>query len=272
MKNIFIEGIQGSGKSTLIQRLSERLPEYHRYAEGDISPVELAWCSYMTKAQYEDVLDKYPDIIEEIRRWTAVEGECYIVAYTRIITDYPGFHKYMEQFEIYNGRRSLAELKEIVLRRYEAFRGEGNLFECAFFQNVVEDMILFHLLTDDEIVEFYRELWEKVDKEKFLMLYLDNEDIAENVRIIREERCDQAGNQLWYQLMLEYLKSCPYAKAHSMENFEDMVAHFEHRRAVEKRIIAEVLEECAVILPAKKYDVEDVLKLGDRVNYVYRQS
>ena len=144
MKNIFIEGIQGSGKSTLIQRLSQRLPKYNRYAEGDISPVELAWCSYMTAPQYEEVIAKYPEIQEEIRKWTAMEGEQYIVAYTRIITDYPGFHKDLEQYEIYNGRRTLTELKEIVLRRYGAFRGEGNLFECAFFQNIVEDMILFH--------------------------------------------------------------------------------------------------------------------------------
>lgn len=261
MKNIFIEGIQGSGKSTLIQRLSEALPEYHRYAEGDISPVELAWCTYMTEVQYQETLAKYPDIQEEIRKWTAVEGEHYIVAYTRIITDYPGFHKDLEQYEIYNGRRSLEELKGIVFRRYEAFRGQGNLFECAFFQNIVEDMILFHLLSDDEILKFYRELWEKVDKEHFLMLYLDNEDIAENVRIICKERCDQQGNQLWYQLMQEYLKSCPYAKEHDLMDFEGMIAHFEHRRSVEKRIITEVLGEHAVILPAKKYDVGELCTL-----------
>ncbi len=261
MKNIFIEGIQGSGKSTLVQRLSEALPDYHRYAEGDITPVELAWCAYMTAEQYQEVLAKYPDIQEEIRKWTAVEGEHYIVAYTRIITDYPGFHKDLERYEIYNGRRSLQELKEIVFRRYGAFSGESNIFECAFFQNLVEDMILFHLLNDDDIVEFYRKLWEKVDKEKFLMFYLDNEDIAENVRIIRKERCDGQGNQLWYQLMLEYLKSCPYAKEHDLTDFDGMVAHFEHRRAVEKRIIREVLGECAVILPAKKYDVEELVAL-----------
>lgn len=28
---------------------------YHIYLEGDISPVELAWCSYMTEKEYQQV-------------------------------------------------------------------------------------------------------------------------------------------------------------------------------------------------------------------------
>jgi nucleoside-triphosphatase THEP1 len=40
--NFFIEGLQGSGKSTLVQKISEKLPEYTAVREGDYSPVELA--------------------------------------------------------------------------------------------------------------------------------------------------------------------------------------------------------------------------------------
>ena len=50
--NFFAEGLQGSGKSTLVQRLSEQRPDYPVYREGDYSPVELAWCAWMTGAQY----------------------------------------------------------------------------------------------------------------------------------------------------------------------------------------------------------------------------
>ena len=45
MNNIFIEGIQGAGKSTLLNQLQRMMPDYRAYREGDISPVELAWCS-----------------------------------------------------------------------------------------------------------------------------------------------------------------------------------------------------------------------------------
>ena len=43
--NYFIEGLQGAGKSTLVQKLSAHLPEHTVFREGDYSPVELAWCT-----------------------------------------------------------------------------------------------------------------------------------------------------------------------------------------------------------------------------------
>ena len=103
MKNhIFIEGLQGSGKTTLLRNLSQKFPEYKAYYEGDISPVELAWCSYMTKEQYEEALRKYAHVEQEMKQFTKQEGDRYIVAYTRILADMREFYEWMESFEIYN--------------------------------------------------------------------------------------------------------------------------------------------------------------------------
>ena len=62
MKNIFVEGIQGSGKSTLINNIVKFNPELHVCREGDYSPIELAWCALMSKKEYEAVLQKYNSI------------------------------------------------------------------------------------------------------------------------------------------------------------------------------------------------------------------
>ena len=104
--NIFVEGLQGMGKSTLLQKLSRKYPEYHVYHEGDYCPVELAWCTYMTQREYEEALSAYPTLKEEMTRRTYREGDRYIMEYTRILTDVPGFHRDMERFEIYNGRKN----------------------------------------------------------------------------------------------------------------------------------------------------------------------
>lgn len=253
--NIFIEGLQGTGKTTLLQRFSRKYPEYHIYREGDYCPVELAWCAYMTEEEYASALSVYPSLAEEIKRWTTREEDRYIVAYTRIITDEPGFHKYMEQFEIYNGRREREDFERIILKRYWNLSVEdaGNLFECAFFQNIMEELILFQQMSDDQICLFYRKLIGVISKKDFRLYYLYSENIEETIMRIREERSDAMGNQLWYQLMLGYLRESPYGKAHHFRDFEDMITHFRHRQELEMRIIREYLGECAVILPAGQY-------------------
>lgn len=258
-KNVFIEGIQGMGKSTLINRIYSAIPEFRICREGDFSPIDLAWCTWMSKEEYESVLGRYDVIRDEIVKNTVEENGHFIITYTKIITDIPGFHKDLEQYEIYNGRRTFEELKAIVFTRFRNFIENGYLFECSFFQNIMEDLILFHELTDDEIVGFYRELYDVMDKENFRLLYLYSDKLEETIEIIKKERSDNQGNEMWYPLMLEYLVNSPYGKKHGYSGFEDLIEHFKHRQELEMRIIREVVRENAVILTAKEWRMAEVI-------------
>lgn len=259
--NFWIEGLQGSGKSTLLQELVNLYPELKVCREGDYSPVELAWCTWLDEEQYEAVLTRYEAISEEIKLHTVRESNRYIVMYTQILTDIPGFHKDLEQYEIYNGRKPLKEVKDIVTSRYKAFRGTGYVFECSFLQNLTEDLILFHEKSDEEILEFYRELFTALDKDSFRLLYLYSGDIEENIRIISKERSDTDGNPLWLPIMLEYLKKSPYGTKHGLESFEDLIAHLKHRQELELRIVKEVVGERAVVLNSKKWTTDEIRKI-----------
>ena len=115
--NYFIEGLQGSGKSTLVRRMSDKHPEYKVFHEGDHSPAELAWCAYVSRDTYSSILKKFPDIQSEIAQKSYEEDEHMIICYTQIITDIPGFHKYLEQYEIYNNRVSREAFRNIILTR-----------------------------------------------------------------------------------------------------------------------------------------------------------
>ena len=268
MKNIFVEGIQGSGKSNYskleelinkVNNIYKSKPELNICREGDYCPVDLAWCAYMSKEEYEVVLEKYSSIKDDIVKNTVTEQEHYIVSYTKIITDIPGFHKDLENYEVYNGRKFWNELKCIILTRFRNFTEAGYLFECSFFQNIMEDLILFHMLSDDEIIEFYGELFKLVDKEKFMLLYLMNDNLEESINIIKKERSDEEGNELWYDMMLGYLADSPYGRKHGLKCFEDLVNHFKHRQELELTIIREVMGENAVVLRTKDYDMEQVM-------------
>lgn len=252
--NIFIEGLQGTGKTTLLNNLSKKYPDYHAFREGDLSPVELAWCSYMKEEDYQRILEKYNYCRKEIEAKTMREGEYYITAYTQVLAENRSFYEEMEAFEIYNARVDFKTFHDVIMGRYRVFEAYNNIFECSFFQNSIESMMLFYEMEDEEIVEFYREAYEILKHKNFRMYYLDSERIRENILQIRKERSDEQGNEMWYPLMLGYLKESPYGQSHGYQDMEDMIAHFERRRALELRIIREVLGTSCVVLKAKEYD------------------
>ncbi|WP_167959121.1 P-loop NTPase family protein [Anaerosporobacter faecicola] len=258
-KNIFIEGIPGCGKTTLLNRLNEALPEYQCFREGDWSPVELAWCSYMNQDEYEKALRLFPMLEEEIRKNTIDEGEKKVVTYTKIRTEEPDFYSYMEQFEIYNGRRTRGEFHDIVMSRFQRFNETGKLFECSFFQNIVEELLLYEQYEEEKIFAFYKELLEHVDLNSFLLIRLETTDIKTTIEQIKKERVNEQGEEVWYRMMMEYLNQSPYGKVHQYSTFQDLVDHFTRRMQMEDRIMKELLTNHCIRLESKKYTFEEVI-------------
>lgn len=259
--NYFVEGLQGSGKTTFAQRLLEQLPDGQVFREGDFSPVELAWCAYTTEDQYDRLLAEYPALRAEIRGKTVAEGECRVTCYTKIATDIPGFYQNWEQFEIYNGRLDRAVFENVVFGRFRRWNGKRQIFECSIFQNIVENQILYLMMRDEEILDFYRRLKGVLAGRDYRIVYLDMEDIAGGIDVVRKERLDERGNEAWFSLMCSYLEESPYGKEHALEGLDGLLVHLEHRRALEHRIMKEVFEENSVMLKAKRYTAQDIGKI-----------
>ena len=251
--NYFVEGLQGSGKSTLVGKLAEKHPDYTAFREGDYSPVELAWCAYMDEESYQRILEKYSDIRSTIENKSFSEGDRRIVCYTQIITDIPGFHKDLEQYEVYNNRISFEEFRSVILSRYQAWTGDQMIFECSLFQNIVEDMILFRCASDDEIIRFYRLIHEALEGKEYRVLYLKTTDFRSNLDVIRKERSDDQGNELWFPLMCRYFDESPWAKANGKQGLDDLIRHFEHRQRLELQLCNEIFSDKCTILPSKNY-------------------
>lgn len=96
----FVEGIQGSGKSTLVKLLSEIHPDHKVLEEGDYSPAELAWCAYMDREAYQTVPGKYSSLISEIQDRSYFEDDHVVVCYTKIRTEDPAFYQEMEKYHL----------------------------------------------------------------------------------------------------------------------------------------------------------------------------
>lgn len=257
--NYFIEGLQGAGKSTFVRRLSEYLKDYQVFHEGDYSPVELAWCAYVTKEQYDDIRETYPSLYEEIEAKTVTEKDHRIICYTQILTEIPGFHKQLEQYEIYNGNFDRESFEKVIFERFGRWQGEGQIFECSIFQNIIENQMLYFMMTDEEILSFYAKLCQVLADRPYRIIYLDVEDIAGAIEVIRKERSDDDGNELWFPMMIKYLEDSPCGRKYGLKGLSGLVAHLEQRRNLERRIASEIFKEKAVVVKAKEYELGNIL-------------
>ncbi len=259
MDNIFIEGIQGTGKTTLLRELEQNLPTYKVFYEGKLSPVELAWCSYLTFDEYDKICDKYIEIKEEIEFNTLTEGDYKVVSYTKILTDYEGFHRHLEVFTIYHGNKCFEEFKSIILKRYINFNTVGNIFESSFFQYCITTMMLFYEKSEEEILEFYKEVFDILKEKNFKLIYIDTEDVSETIRTIKSERVDNHCNELWFPSLVRYVESSPLGLKRGYTGFNGVVTHLEKRKQLEIRIISEIIKDKAVIIKSKDYYLNKIV-------------
>ena len=253
--NYFVEGLQGSGKSTLVRKLSVKYPDCTALMEGDYSPVELAWCARMSETQYLEVLEQWNDLQDQIRSKTHEEGNYRIVCYTQVKSEDPEFYHQLENYEIYNGRTTFEEYKDIVLTRYRNWQGDNNIFECSLLQNAVEDMILFRDLSDDAILEFYKEVRSALEGKEYRIYYIESPDIRENLNAVRKERVDKDGKEIWFNMLMEFFINSPYAKKRSLNQYEDLLMHLRHRQALELQICREIFDEKVTVIQSKAYEL-----------------
>ena len=260
--NYFVEGLQGSGKSTLVQKLSELNPGYTAIREGEYSPVELSWCAYVDADQYDRIVEKYPGLRPQIEEKTFVEGDKKVICYTKIVTDNRAFYQELEQHEIYNNRIPFDTFQFIVLGRYQKWNSDRMIFECSLFQNIVEDMTLFRQAEDEEILSFYRQIRKALDGKEYRIVYLKAKDIRGNLEVIRKERSDEQGNEVWFPMMMGFFNDCPYAKTHKLKGEEDLIRHFINRQEMELRICKEIFPDKSVIIESKNYSEKDITFCG----------
>ncbi len=258
--NYFIEGLQGSGKSTMTEKISALNSGHTVIREGDHSPVELSWCAYVSDRKYHDILEKYPALRPQIEEKSFPEDDKRIICYTKIKTDDRSFYQDLEQYEIYNGRVSFDMFRETVLRRYKKWDSDNMIFECSLFQNIVEDLILFRQFSDDDIISFYRQVRDALSEKAYHIIYLCADDIPGNLQVIRKERCDENGKELWFPMLCGFFNGSPYAVSHGMKDEAGIIAHLTHRRDLELRLCKEIFPDRCTILPSKKYSNNDLLQ------------
>ena len=146
----------------------------------------------------------------------------------------------MEAREVFNGRYAPEELMKLMEVRWRGFaqRMTGrHVFECAFMQNPVGELMLFDDLPEEEIRKMQLRLAGCLAGCDVKLGYLRVPSVRATLESARAEHVDDKGNPVWAEGVSQIIAQSPYGRAHGLSGWEGMVRFYETRQALELRLV-----------------------------------
>jgi cytidylate kinase len=246
-KLILIEGIPGSGKTTYANRLYDYLKDkgvgVQKYNEGDLHPVDLSWCAYLTLEEYNNLLKSYPEHNEVLKNNSQVSDDYVVVAYTRL-GFYPNENKlmtYLALKEIFDAKLTASEFMSINTKRWHDFaekqtgREEVNIFECVFLQNNINELLFHQTLDDSTIKKYLNKLVDQATDLNLVLIYLSQPNIDETINKVADTRIseDKTKYKDWIDLVIEYIETSAYGKKNKLQGFDGVIDAMKARKGLE---------------------------------------
>ena len=261
-----MEGIPGSGKSTFARKIAEwyknRRVSINLYIEGQTHPADLGWNACVPLAKYGDILQRYESLRSQIERNVVIENGVAIIAYTQIKTDDKDFYKELESFEVYDGRVPDEVFFSLHYDRWRSFgqharqNDELNIFECAFMQNHVNELLFWRNADADTIVAHHIKLIDSVKSLSPVLIYLSQPDIRETIQRIANERVSvEHGN--WIDLCISYCENSPFGKQLGIKGFDGAMEFFTIRKQLEMKILSQ-LPIRHIVIENDAYDWDNI--------------
>ena len=246
-KMIFIEGLPGSGKTTFAKRLKEYLESNNQkvlqLSEGDLHPIDLAWCSIIDRDTFNVLMLRYARYKEEIFKLSKFTDEQVITAYTKVRVDKEddAFYSDFSKYEIYR-TESFEHFKNTHLDLWSKFDGQPDMvyiFECIFLQNHINELVLKFNKSEEEIYDYFNDLMSKVSKYNPVVFYIKQIDVIENLDKIIKERVtnDPTRFKDWIDLVVEYFEGTKFGKELGYIGKPGALQYFKDRQELELRTL-----------------------------------
>ena len=246
-KLILIEGIPGSGKSTAAVTLqnfleSKGIPSRF-WREGDFDhPADFEGIARLSKTQFEELLDRHPELTEIVREHTSIRGDDYLLKYRKIQRLYPekvdqSLVDELSRLDVYDGM-PMEEYCRLALDRWQDFcesvkgSDEVTLMECCYLQNPLTVMLARHDADPQFARQHIERLTDIIRNLNPLVIYFQPQDVRAALLYVHAERPKE-----WADFVIWYLTGQEYGKAHHLSGYEGVIQFYEMRQKLEVEIL-----------------------------------
>ena len=261
---ILVEGIPGVGKTTTARKIKAKLIQEGKdvilYEEGMSHPADMAWNACLKEEEYNDFIKKCSkmwevskksiskeELISRIQRQTRIEDNNVILAYTKI--DFPEDCYWnligdIASKEICDGRKSLDEFRDIHLKRWSKFAEQALLndniyiFECAFLQNHIFELLGVYEKSDEEIYLYLKSLLETVKSLSPSIVYIEPSSVEDIIiQAANERKSPEGSGPDWIDEVANWVSNMNFGKSHNLKGIEGVFYFCKERLRIDKLMI-----------------------------------
>lgn len=191
---LFIEGVSGVGKSTLVSRLTERLRtqgySVKSWVEFDFTnPIDYYCTAYYLSDEYENLCSRYPASVETLRQYTVSADDVRLVRYYNEDTplfDQPLLSELWNREFCYEPKNPVplseyTRVYQAIWRQYFSVLGQETdflIFDGSLLHHPINDMMRNYHADKEQILCHIRQLLSVLGSLERKIYYLRTDDIA----------------------------------------------------------------------------------------------
>ncbi|XEC94485.1 hypothetical protein AB6A23_24760 [Paenibacillus tarimensis] len=192
---ILVEGLCGTGKSTLAERLHRYLVQqgisssfYDEGAEGH--PASLNWHAFFREEEYKELLERYPNTANVIRLRALKNGSNYLLPYREVkdFSELNALYDELKSRELCWTDSPVAALSEFtysIQRQWARFAELAStsekvyVLEAVFLQHQIHDLLRHYQAVDRQIDQHIHGIADQIAAMHPVLIYLTQPSVRE---------------------------------------------------------------------------------------------